>query len=100
MAQLATGTGTPGVQVPITHDCNGVGLATGDLPYFLLLQHYDQFRLGLVGAAIFIFRHRGGIRVTELAAATSTPRVEASLSCECDSMCITACYLDYADIHK
>ena len=100
MPQLATGTGTPGVQVPITHDCDGVGLPAGDLPDFLLLKHYNQFWLRLVGAAIFIFRHRGGIRVTELAAAATTPRVEASLSCECDGMSISACDLDYADIHK
>jgi hypothetical protein len=58
VSKLATGTGTPGVQVPITHDCNGVGFAACDLPNFLLLQHYNQFRLRLVGAAIFIFRHR------------------------------------------
>jgi hypothetical protein len=38
--------------------------------------------------------------VTKLTAAATTPRVEASLSCECDSMCIAACDLDYADIHK
>ena len=100
VAQLATGSGTPGVQVPITHHCNGVGLATGNLPNFLLLQHYNQFRLRLVGAAIFIFRHRRCIRVTELTAATTTPRVEASLSCECDRMCIATCDLNYADIHK
>ena len=38
--------------------------------------------------------------MTELAAAATTPRVEASLSCECNGMSISACDLDYADIHK
>ena len=58
VSKLATGSGTPGVQVPITHHCNGVGFSTGNLPNFLLLQDYNQFRFRLIWAAIFIFRHR------------------------------------------
>ena len=38
--------------------------------------------------------------MTKLTAATTTPRVEASLSCECDRMSIAACDLNYADIDK
>ena len=87
-------------QVTITHDCNGVSLPAGNLPDFLLLKHYNHFLLRLVGAAIFIFRHCRRITVTELATANTTPRVEASLSCECDGMSVAACDLDYADIHK
>ena len=100
VTQLTTGTGTPGVEVTVGEDCYCMSLATGDLSHFLLLEDYYEFRLGLIGTAILILRHSTSIRVSELSAATSTPRVQPALLCKCDSMRIPTSYHDHPNIKQ
>ena len=77
---------------------HGVGFTARNFPNFHLLQRNDQFWLWLVGAAILVLRHGGCIRVTELPAATATPRVEATLIGESDRVRITAGNLTDHDV--
>ena len=64
---------------------------------FHLAEGYDQFGLGLVGAAIFVLRHTGRVRMAQLPAATATPGVESALVGQCDRARIATCYLNDLD---
>jgi len=79
--------------VTIVKHSDGVSFSARHLFDFHLFESNDQFGFGLVWAAIFVFGHRGRVRVTELTAATSTPGVKSPAICQSDGVSITACYL-------
>ena len=71
-----------------------MGLTTGDLPDLHLSEGHDQLGLRLVGAAIFIFRHRSCVGVAKLSAAATSPGVETALVCQGDRVSVTTGDLD------
>lgn len=95
VAKLAASAGTPRVEVTLGQHGNCVRLPAGNFLYLHLAQSYDQLRLWLVGAAILILRHAGGVGVTKLATTTSTPGVEPALVCKGHGVGVATCDLHH-----
>jgi len=71
-------------------DGDRVRFTTGDFLDLHLAQSDNKLRLGLVRAAVFVLGHAARVRVAQLAAATATPRVKASLICKSDRVRVAA----------
>mmetsp|Transcript_28084 Transcript_28084/g.65630 ORF Transcript_28084/g.65630 Transcript_28084/m.65630 type:complete len:214 (-) Transcript_28084:139-780(-) len=98
VTELATSTRTPGVHPPSVGYCYCVRLATRYGGNDVRAQVFYNSRSELVWATILVLRHFRGFRVTELAAATSTPAVEQTLSRQGDCVSIAARYLHNAHV--
>ncbi len=98
MPQLPASASPPRVQMPIIKHSNCMRFPTSNLPHFLLFEYCDEFRFGLIRAAIFIFRHGWSVRMAELAAATTTPGVESAILREGYCVCISTSDLGYFHI--
>lgn len=97
MAKLTTSAGTPRVQVARAQYRNRMRFAARHFLDLMILQVLDHLRLGLIRAAVLVFRHALRVRVTQLTAATSTPRVEAAFLSQGHGVRITACNLNDLD---
>ena len=100
MTQLPTRTRTPRIKMPISQHCYCVRLATRHLLDFIALQVLDHLGLGLVRAPVLVLRHALSVRVTQLTAAPTAPGVETALGGQGYGVSISACDLNYLDVHE
>ena len=79
-AQLSASTGTPGVDIALDIDCDGVTIATRNLINALVPQLFNLKRVGLKRIAVAILGHLtdDSAAVAELAHLTATPSVKAA----------------------
>lgn len=64
MAQLATGSRTPGIEMTSSEHSNGVCFAARNLLDILIFERLDHFGHRLVGAAVLVLRHALSVWVT------------------------------------
>ncbi len=73
----------------LAEDGNSVSFTTRDLLDLHLAKGNDQLWIRLVGAAIFVLGHAWRVWVSQLAAATATPRVKTTLVGQGNSVCVS-----------
>lgn len=75
-----------------------MSFSTADFLDVLTLQGLDHFGLRLIWTSIFILWHVLSIRMTQLATASTTPRVQPAFRSQSNSVGISTCNLSNFDV--